>query len=52
MTEYNIKLNIKSFMKTYGLKGGFRPLNSIEAFNQALSLGLYGVDLDVWLTND
>lgn len=39
-------------MKTFGLRGGYEPWNSLEAFNKAKKAKLDGVQLDVWLTSD
>jgi glycerophosphoryl diester phosphodiesterase len=39
-------------MKIYGSKGGFEPPNTMTSFMSAVSYGLDGIDLDVWITKD
>tara|TARA_B110000285_G_C14738080_1_gene429526 strand:+ start:99 stop:314 length:216 start_codon:yes stop_codon:yes gene_type:complete len=39
-------------MKTLGLRGGYKPWNSLESFKKAKEAKLDGVQLDVWLTAD
>ena len=39
-------------MKTFGLRGGYQPWNTLEAFEKANNAKLDGVHADVWLTSD
>ena len=39
-------------MKTFGLRGGWEPFNSLDTFQLAKDLKLDGVQIDVWLTKD
>lgn len=39
-------------MKTFGLRGGYQPWNSLESFKKAKDEKLDGVTADIWMTRD
>ena len=47
---YDSTVDYSYKMKTYGHRGGFTPYDTMEAFKQAVSYGLDGVEIEVWLT--
>ena len=48
--QQNTSIDYK--MKTYGLRGGWKPYNSLDSFIMAKDMRLDGVQVDVWLSKD
>ena len=47
---YDSSIDYSYKMKTYGHRGGFVPYDTMEAFKKAVSYGLDGIEIEVWLT--
>ena len=47
---FDSSVNYSYDMKTYGHRGGFTPYDTMDSFKKAVSYGLDGVEIEVWLT--